>query len=101
MNDFGLYLVVTDPVVGYAKCTEAAVKAGVKMVQLRMKHASREDILREALKMRRITAGTETLFIVNDDPGIACEVEADGVHVGQADMDPEEIRRRFPDLRSF
>lgn len=99
MNDFGLYLVVTDPVVGYAKCTEAAVKAGVKMVQLRMKHASREEILREALKMRRITAGTETLFIVNDDPGIACEVEADGVHVGQDDMDPEEIRRRFPDLK--
>jgi thiamine-phosphate pyrophosphorylase len=99
MNDFGLYLVVTDPVVGYAKCTEAAVKAGVKMVQLRMKYASREDILREALEMRRITAGTETLFIVNDDPGIACEVEADGVHVGQDDMDPEEIRRRFPDLK--
>ena len=63
MNDFGLYLVVTDPVVGYAKCTEAAVKAGVKMVQLRMKHASREEILREALKMRRITAGTETLSL--------------------------------------
>jgi thiamine-phosphate pyrophosphorylase len=99
MNDFGLYLVVTDPVVGYAKCTEAAVKAGVKMVQLRMKHASREEILREALKMRRITAGTETLFIVNDDPDIACESEADGVHVGQDDMDPEEIRRRFPDLK--
>ena len=99
MNDFGLYLVVTDPVVGYAKCTEAAVKAGVKMVQLRMKHASREDILREALEMRRITASTETLFIVNDDPGIACEVEADGVHVGQDDMDPEEIRRRFPCLK--
>ncbi len=99
MNDFGLYLVVTDPVVGYAKCTEAAVKAGVKMVQLRMKHASREEILREALKMRRIMAGTETLFIVNDDPDIACESEADGVHVGQDDMDPEEIRRRFPDLK--
>jgi thiamine-phosphate pyrophosphorylase len=49
--------------------------------------------------MRRITAGTETLFIVNDDPDIACESEADGVHVGQDDMDPEEIRRRFPDLK--
>ena len=32
MNDFGLYLVITDPVVGYAKCAEAAVKAGVKII---------------------------------------------------------------------
>ncbi len=99
MNDFGLYLVITDPVVGYAKCAEAAVKAGVKIIQLRMKHASRGEILREAREMRRITAGTGTLFIVNDDPLIASEVGADGVHVGQDDMSPAEVRERFPDLR--
>ena len=39
MNDFGLYLVMTDPVAGYAKCAEAAVEAGVKIIQLRMKRA--------------------------------------------------------------
>jgi thiamine-phosphate pyrophosphorylase len=99
MTDFGFYLVMTDPVVGYAKCAEAAVKAGVRIVQLRMKHASREDILREAREVRRVTAGTETLFIVNDDPLIASEVEADGVHVGQDDMAPDEVRSRYPDLR--
>ena len=32
MKDFGFYLVVTNPVVGYARCCEAAVQAGVKMV---------------------------------------------------------------------
>ena len=32
MNDFGFYLVMTNPVVGYAKCAEAAVKAGVPFV---------------------------------------------------------------------
>lgn len=99
MNDFGLYLVITNPVVGYAKCAEAAVKAGVKMIQLRMKHASREDILREAREMRRVTDGTDTLFIVNDDPQMAAEVGADGVHVGQDDISPAEVRKRFPDLR--
>ena len=91
MNDFGLYLVITNPVVGYAKCAEAAVKAGVKIIQLRMKHASREDILREACEMRSVTAGTDTLFIVNDDPLIAAESGADGVHVGQ-----EDTARRRP-----
>ena len=48
MTDFGFYLVITNPAVGYAKCAEAAVRAGVKIIQLRMKHASREEILREA-----------------------------------------------------
>ena len=99
MNDFGLYLVITNPVVGYAKCAEAAVKAGVKIVQLRMKHASRGEILREAREVRLVTAGTDTLFIVNDDPDIASEVGADGVHVGQDDLPPSEIRTRYPDLR--
>lgn len=99
MNDFGLYLVMTDPVSGYEKCTEAAVEAGVKIVQLRMKHAARADIVRRARELRRITSGTDTLFIVNDDPAIASEVGADGVHVGQDDMDPAEIRRRWPELK--
>ena len=99
MNDFGLYLVVTNPVAGYAKCAEAAVRAGVKMVQLRMKHASREAILREAREMRSITAGSDTLFIVNDDPFIASEVGADGVHVGQGDMRPSGVRLRYPELK--
>ncbi len=99
MKDFGFYLVITNPVVGYAKCAEAAVRAGVRMVQLRMKRASREDILREGREMRRATAGTDTLFIVNDDPSIASEVGADGVHVGQGDMPPAQVRSLYPDLK--
>ena len=99
MKDFGFYLVITNPVVGYARCAEAAVRAGVKIVQLRMKHAAREDILREAREMRRVTRGTETLFIVNDDPALAAEAEADGVHVGQDDMPPVEVRAKFPQLK--
>lgn len=90
---------MTDPVVGYAKCAEDAVKAGVGIVQLRMKHVSREEILSEAREVRRITLGTKTSFIVNDDPEIAAEVGADGVHVGQGDMSPEEVRSRFPELK--
>ena len=38
-DGFGLYLVVTNPVAGYAKCAEAAVKCGLRFVQLRMKNA--------------------------------------------------------------
>ncbi len=97
-DGFGLYLVMTDPVVGYARCAEAAVRAGVKIVQLRMKHVPRADIVRVAHDVRSVTAGTDTLFIVNDDPTIAEEVGADGVHVGQGDMPPTEVRSRHPSL---
>ena len=39
MEDFGFYLVMTNPAVGYERCCEAAVRTGVRMVQLRMKEA--------------------------------------------------------------
>ena len=63
-----------------------------------MKHAPREDIVAVGREVRAITRGTGTLFIVNDDPAIAAEVEADGVHVGQDDMPVAEVRARFPSL---
>ena len=99
MEDFGLYLVMTDPVVGYERCCEAAVRAGVRMVQLRMKDRPREEIVAVGKALRRITAGSRTNLIINDDPSIAAEVGADGVHVGQGDMPVAEVRRRYPSLR--
>lgn len=99
MRDFGLYLVMTNPVVGYRRCAEAAVKAGVGIIQLRMKNVSCEDYLREARVVREVTAATNTLFIVNDAPEIAAAVDADGVHVGQDDLSPLEIRKRYPSLK--
>ena len=98
MTDFGLYLVMTNPKAGYVACAEAAVKAGVKIVQLRMKHCPRAEIVAAGHAVRAATRGTGTFFIVNDDPSIAAEVEADGVHVGQDDMPVAEVRARFPSL---
>ena len=64
-----------------------------------MKDVPRDEIVAVAREMRRITRGTETNFIVNDDPSIAAEVEADGVHVGQTDMKVSDVRRMYPSLR--
>ena len=99
MKDFGFYLVMTNPVVGYEECARAAVKAGVKMLQLRMKHVAREEFIAMAKKIRAITAGTDTLFVVNDDPAIAAEVGADVVHVGQGDMPVAEVRAKYPSIK--
>lgn len=93
---FGFYMVMTDPVAGYEACTQAAVNCGLRYVQLRMKNAPRAKEVSKAWKVREITRGTETLFIVNDDVGIAKEVDADGVHLGQSDMPLNEARRIWP-----
>jgi len=98
MDDFGFYLVMTNPVAGYEKCAEAAVEAGVSMLQLRMKHVSRDEVLAMARRIRSITRGTATRFIVNDSPEIAAASEADGVHVGQDDMPVGEVRGRWPGI---
>lgn len=93
---FGLYLIMTDPVAGYAACAEAAVRRGVRYLQLRMKGASRDAVLETARRVRAITRGSDTLFIVNDDVTIARDVDADGVHLGQGDMPLSEARRLWP-----
>ncbi len=95
-ESFGLYLVLTDPVTGYEACGEAAVRSGVRYLQLRMKQRPRGEVLEQARRLRRITSGSGTRFIVNDDVDIAAEVDADGVHLGQDDMGLAEARRRWP-----
>jgi thiamine-phosphate pyrophosphorylase len=90
---FGLYLVMTAPVAGYEACAAAAVRCGVRYLQLRMKGAPRDAVLETALRAREITIGSDTLFFVNDDVTIAREVDADGVHLGQSDLPIDEARR--------
>ncbi len=98
---FGLYLVITDPLTSYEACAEAAVAASLRYVQLRMKKAERAEIVAVATRLRSVTRGTPTLFIVNDDPSIAAEVEADGVHLGQDDLPLGQARRQYPSLKIF
>jgi len=67
----------------------------VRYVQLRRKNKPRRETLAIARRLRQITAGTETLFIVNDDVEIAAAVDADGVHLGQDDMSIADARARW------
>jgi thiamine-phosphate pyrophosphorylase len=95
-ESFGLYLVLTEPRVGYERCTEAAVEQHVRYVQLRMKKRPREDVVAMAHRLRAITRGSVTRFIVNDDVTIASEVDADGVHLGQQDTSLAHARTLWP-----
>ncbi|QBI18158.1 thiamine phosphate synthase [Egibacter rhizosphaerae] len=70
----------------------AVAGAGVDLLQLRDKEASTDRQRRAATAFRAVAAAEEALFIVNDDPELAGEVDADGVHVGQEDGSVEAAR---------
>ncbi|HYP56133.1 MAG TPA: thiamine phosphate synthase [Solirubrobacterales bacterium] len=77
----------------------AVLAGGVDIVQLRDKEADRDLVERSARTFRRLCDTHSTLFVVNDDPYLARAVGADGVHVGQDDMPPEEAREILgPDM---
>jgi thiamine-phosphate pyrophosphorylase len=89
---FGFYAILTEPVRGYAFLTELLVEHRVAFIQLRMKDAAPRDMTAIARTMRAITSGSASRFIVNDDPAIARDCGADGVHLGQTDMPYEAAR---------
>jgi thiamine-phosphate pyrophosphorylase len=71
----------------------AAMSGGAGMVELRDREQPRPVIERSGRTYRRLANTYSALFIVNDDPYLAMELSADGVHVGQEDIDPAEARR--------
>jgi thiamine-phosphate pyrophosphorylase len=70
----------------------AALSGGADIVQMREKSLPRREVELSASTFRRLCDTYSALFIVNDDPGLARAVNADGVHVGQDDMPAEEAR---------
>jgi thiamine-phosphate pyrophosphorylase len=69
------------------------IDAGVRVVQYREKDKSSREKFHECVRIREMTMPSGAVFIVNDDPGLALAVEADGVHIGQDDMPIEAVRR--------
>lgn len=71
---------------------DSVLAAGVDLVQLRDKSATPAQIRDAAPVFRSAADRYGALFVLNDDPQLAVEVDADGVHVGQDDMTPEQAR---------
>ena len=75
---------------------EAALRGGATMVQLREKGLAEQDFegfLEEARRMHELTARYGVPLIIDDNVEIALKSEAEGVHVGQNDMNAGEVRR--------
>ena len=71
---------------------EQALRGGVTCVQLREKELNDTDFLAEAKELKILCARYGVPLIINDNVELALKVDADGVHVGQEDMDARDVR---------
>jgi thiamine-phosphate pyrophosphorylase len=67
--------------------------AGVKLLQYRAKDAGARELLTESRTIGEVVRRANCTFIVNDRPDVAYLAGADGVHVGQDDLDVEQARK--------
>ncbi len=72
---------------------QAAVRSGVGMIQYRAKHQTTRVMIEQARALLKITRPAQVPLIINDRVDVALAVGADGVHVGQEDMAPNDARR--------
>ena len=70
-----------------------ALDGGATFVQLRDKNLDREVFLAEAKEIQKLCKEYGVPFVVNDEVSIAKDIDADGVHVGQSDMEAMDVRK--------
>lgn len=93
---YGLYLVTDRELIGdrdFDAVVLAAVDGGASYVQLREKDATTRDFVQTARRLRPLLKARGVPLIINDRVDVALAVDADGVHLGQRDLDPETARR--------
>lgn len=79
---------------------ETAFMSGVTCFQLREKGndiKTGEDLKDFALEIKSLCRQYDVTFLINDDVKLAEEIEADGIHIGQDDMEPDMLPAYFND----
>lgn len=71
---------------------EQAIQGGATFIQLREKNLDDEAFLEEAIQIQGLCTKYNVPFVVNDNVEIARKMNADGVHVGQSDMEAGNVR---------
>lgn len=94
-SDVRLYVIISSCLVKkpVLETLQEVIQGGADAVQLREKMMSDSKFLALAKEFRRVTSQSKTLFIVNDRAGIAKKVDADGLHIGQSDLNIHHARK--------
>ena len=74
---------------------EEALTGGVTLVQLREKEIPEYAFLKEAVQMAKLCHRHNVPLIINDNVDVAMKSGADGVHIGQDDMETASARKRL------
>lgn len=74
---------------------EKALRGGATFMQLREKDLEADKFLNEARQIKALCAKYHVPFVINDNVDIAMAVDADGVHVGQSDMEAGDVREKL------
>ncbi|MBY4612220.1 MULTISPECIES: thiamine phosphate synthase [Rhizobium] len=100
--DLSLYLVLDPDLcagIGMVETARRAVAGGATMVQLRDKHAGTAGMIETGRALKQALDGTGARLVVNDDVEAAIAIGADGLHIGQEDMDAATARAMIgPDM---
>jgi thiamine-phosphate pyrophosphorylase len=72
---------------------ETVLRAGVRLLQVRFKKTPYDEQVELGRKLRELTRKYDTIFIVNDSPELAAELDADGVHLGADDPSLSHARK--------
>ena len=76
----------------FLELVEESLRGGVTMLQLREKELPEREFIKVAMDVHEITRRYNVPLIINDNPIVALMAEAEGVHVGQDDMDVRQAR---------
>lgn len=72
---------------------EKALQGGATFLQLREKSLDDDIFLAEAKEIQKLCKKYQVPFVINDNVDIALAIDADGVHVGQSDMEALDVRK--------
>ncbi len=81
------------------ECCESAIRGGVTFVQIREKELDNKEFITEAKEIKRLCEKYNVPFVINDNVDVAVIVDADGVHVGQKDMNAKNVRKLIGDKK--
>ena len=72
-----------------------SLDGGATFIQLREKNLDTAHFLEEAKQLKELCAEYKVPFVINDNVDIAIAMDADGVHVGQSDMETGDVRAKL------